>query len=155
MGFADDLDKLADDAVDDWPEFSRSGQLDAAIRDLYLRHLPLPPTWSVEECSDFVAEEADLAAQRLATCFDDAIDGVTDWFGRQYGYLPHSEDASAMIAASRRGSVDLVLDGLEYLKDELAHLAIHTAGRAAASMTGCSQGARRAHRARRPRRIGR
>jgi len=146
MSFAEDLEKLADDAVNDWPEFAWSGRLDLAIRDLYLNHLPFPPSWSTELRGDFVADEADMAGQRLTTCFDDAIDLVIDEFGRQNGHLPHPEDASEMIAASRRDSADLLWDGLAYLEDELATVAIHTTGRAPASMTGCSQRLRRGRR---------
>ncbi len=39
MTLNDDLEKLATEAVNDWPEISFSGQFNAAIRDLYRTHL--------------------------------------------------------------------------------------------------------------------
>ncbi|MGB5110933.1 MAG: transposase [Mycobacterium sp.] len=155
MSLDDDLENLATAAVSDWPEIAFSGRLDGAIRELYRMHLPFPPSWTPDECEEFIEEHADTDAQQLATQFDDAIDVVIDDFGRQNGHLPHHEDASEMIDASRRTMVYELLANIEYLKDELAQLTIHTAGRSPASMTGCSPAARRSHRTtiRRPRGI--
>lgn len=146
MSLDDDLEKFANAAVTDWPEISVSGRLDAAIRDLYRTHLPFPPYWTPDECDEFIEEHADMDAQRLATQFDDCIDTVVADFGRQNGSLPQREDASAMIAAARKEAVHELEASIYYLADDLAQTAIHTAGRAVASMTGCSPAARRSRR---------
>lgn len=153
MGLGDDLEKLATAAVGDWPEMGMSGQLDAAIRDLYRKYLPFPPSWTAGEREDFIEEWAETDAQQLATQFDDAIDTVTDDFGRQNGYLPNDGDASEMLSTARTTAIYELAASIEYLGDELAQLTIHTAGRSAASMTGCSAATRRSHRttSRRPR----
>lgn len=155
MGLDDDLKKLATAAVTGWPDIAFSGQLDAAIRDLYRTHLRFPPSWTPDECKEFIEEHADTEAQQLATQFDDTIDLVIDDFGRQNRDLPHHEDASKMIATARKTAVYQLPGSIEYLTDELVQLAIHTAGRTAGSMTGCSPAARRSHRKarRKPRRI--
>lgn len=138
MSLDDDLETLAKAAVTEWPEIAFSGQLDAAIRGLYRTHLRFPPSWTPDERDEFIEEHADTDAQQLATQFDDLCDGVIDGFGRQYGYLTHQEDASTMIDAARKDAVYQLQDSIDYLSDELATLAIHTAGRSVASMTGCS-----------------
>ncbi|MET4428631.1 transposase [Mycolicibacterium sp. 624] len=143
MSLDDDLEKLADAAVTDWPEIAFSGQLDAAIRDLYRSHLLFPQSWSQEECDEFVADNADQDATRLTSRFDDLIDIVTDRYGRQHGFLPHHDDAAAMIAAERKDAVYELEGNIEALSDELTKIATHTAGRAVASMTGCSPASRR------------
>jgi hypothetical protein len=143
MSLDHDLEKLANAAVTDWPEVSFSGQLDVAVRDLYRTHLPFPPSWTPDECDEFIDEHADMDAQQLATRFDDLIDTVIDDFGRQYGCLPHQEDALEMIAAARKDAVYALQANIDYLADDLAQLAVHIAGRAVASMTGCSPAARR------------
>lgn len=143
MSFDDDLERLANAAVTDWPEISFSGRLDAAIRDLYRTHLPFPPSWTPDECDDFIEVHADMDAQQLATQFDDLIDVVIDGFGRQYGYRPHQEDASTLIAEARKDAVYELQANIEYRSDDLAQMAIHTAGRTVASMTVCSPAARR------------
>ncbi|KKW65554.1 transposase [Mycolicibacterium elephantis] len=155
MGLDDDLDKLATAAVTGWPEIAFSGQLDAAIRDLYRTHLRFPPSWTPDECEEFIEEHAGTEAQQLATQFDDTIDVVIDDFGRQNGHLPHHEDASTMIAKARKDAVYELEASIECLAEDLAQMAIHAGGRTAASMTGCSPAARRSQRMarRRPRRI--
>lgn len=152
MSVDDDLENLATAAVSDWPEISRSGQLDAVIRDLYRSHLSFPQFWTPEEREEFIEEWADVDVQRLATQFDDAIDVAIDDFGRQNGYLPLEEDASAMIAEARKDAVYELEASIDHLADDLAQRAIHTAGRAVASMTGCSPATRRARRKSRRRR---
>lgn len=156
MSLNDDLEKLATEAVNDWPEISLSGRFNAAIRDLYRTHLSFPVSWTPDEREVFIEEHADTDATQLATQFDDAIDTVIDGFGLQYGYLPHHDDAAEMISAARTSAAYELLSSIEYLQDELAQLAIHTAGRSAASMTGCSPAAQRSHRrtTRRSRGIG-
>ncbi|MGB5796390.1 MAG: transposase [Mycolicibacter algericus] len=146
MSLDDDLEKLATAAISDWPEITLCGQLDAAIQGLYRTHLPFPPSWTPDEHEEFIKEHADTDAQQLATQFDDTIDTVVDDFGRQNGYLPQSEDASEVISAARKTMVYELLASIEHTKGELARLTIHTAGRSAASMTGCSPAARRSHR---------
>lgn len=156
MSLDDDLEKLATAVVSDWPEISFSGQLNAAIHDLYRTHLSFPVSWTPDKREEFIEEHADAETQKLAARFDDAVDSVIDGFGRQYGYLPHHEDAAEMISAARTSAVYELLSSIEYLQDELAQLAVHTAGRSPASMTGCSPAARRCHgrTTRRSRRIG-
>lgn len=152
MSLDDDLENLAT-AVSDWPEISRSSQLDAAIRDLYRTHLSFPPFWTPEAREEFIEEWADTDAQRLATQFDDAIDVVIDGFGRQNGYLPHPEDAAEMIDEARKEAVYDLDASIAHLAEDLAQKAIHTAGRTISSMTGCSPAARRSRsRSRRGRR---
>ena len=57
-GLDSDLEKLADAAVADWPDIAFSGQLDSAIGDLYrLPHLRFPPSWSQEECDEYIARK--------------------------------------------------------------------------------------------------
>jgi hypothetical protein len=87
-----------------------------------------------------------MDAQQLVSRFDDLIDVVIDGFGWQNGYLPHSEDALAMIAEARNDAVYELEASIEYLSDDLAQRAIHTAGRTVASMTGCSPAGRRSRR---------
>lgn len=146
MSLDNDLEKLATAVITDWPEIALSGRLDAAIRELYRVHLPFPPSWTPEECEEFVEEHADTEAQQLAIQFDDTIDLVIDDFGRQNGHLPHDEDASAMIVEARKDAVYELEASIEYLAEDLAERATHTAGRTVASMTGCSPAARRAYR---------
>lgn len=105
MGIEDDLAKLANAAVADWPEIAFSGELHAAIKSLYRTHLPFPPFWTTDECMEFIEQQADTDAQRLATQFDDAIEVAIDDFGRQNGYLPHHEDTSTMVDAARKDAV--------------------------------------------------
>lgn len=152
MSLDDDLENLATAAVSDWPEISWSGQLNAAIRDLYRTHLSFPPFWTPEERREFIEEWADTDAQQLATQFDDANHVVIDGFGRQNGFMPHPEDAAEMIAEARTEAVYDLEASIAYLADDLARRTIHTAGRTVSSMTGCSPAARRS-RGRRRRRI--
>lgn len=155
MSLDDDLEKLAASVVSDWPEITFSGQLDAAIQDLYRTHLQFPPSWTPDECEEFIEERADTDARQLTAQFDDVIDTAIDDFGRLNGYPPHHDDASESISAARKKAVYELQSCIGYLKDELAQLTIHTAVRSAASMTGCSPAARRSHRttSRRPRRM--
>ncbi|OBI43933.1 transposase [Mycobacterium kyorinense] len=146
MNLDNDLKRLATAAATNWPEIALSGRLDAAIRDLYRTHLPFPPSWTPDERDEFIEEHAEMDAQQLVSRFDDLIDVVIDGFGWQNGYLPHSEDASAMIAEARKDAVYELEASIEYLSDDLAQRAIHTAGRTAASMTGCSPAGRRSRR---------
>jgi hypothetical protein len=146
MSLDDDLANLATTAVSEWPEIAFSGRLDAAIRDLFRTHLPFPASWTPNECMEFIEEQADTDAQRLATQFDDAIDVAIDDFGRQNGYLPLEEGASAMIAEARKDAVYELEASIDHLADDLAQRAIHTAGRAVASMIGCSPATRRSRR---------
>lgn len=146
MSLDDDLENLATTAVSEWPEIALSGRLLAAIRDLFRTHLPFPASWTPDECMEFIEEQADTDAQRLATQFDDAIDVAIDDFGRQNGYSPLEEDASTMIAEARKDAVYELEASIEYLADDLAQTVTHTAGRTVASMTGRSPAARRPHR---------
>lgn len=146
MNLDDDLEQLADAAATDWPEFLFSGQFDAAIRGLYRTHLRFPPSWTPDERVEFIEEHADMDAQQLATQFDDLIDVVIDGFGQQYGYLPHSDDASAMIVEARKDAVFELRSSIDYVSDDLTQRAIHTAGRTVSSMTGCSPAGRRSRR---------
>lgn len=77
MSLDNDLEKLATAAVSDWPEIAMSGQLDAAIRDLYPEHLPFPPSWPPDEREEFIQEHADTGTQQLSSQFDDAIDSAS------------------------------------------------------------------------------
>lgn len=143
MNLDEDLERLADAAVTDWPETAFSGRLDAAIRDLYRTHLSFPPSWTPDDRDEFIAEHADMDAQQMISRFDDLIDVVIDGFSRQNGCLPHSEGASVMIAEARKDAVYELQASIEYLSDDLAQRALHTTGRTAASMTGCSPAGRR------------
>lgn len=149
MSLDDDLEKLANAAVSDWPEISFSGRLDAAIRDIYRTYLPFPTSWTPQECDEYVDENASMDATRLTSRFDDLCDIVIDRFGHQNGYLPHQEDASAMISAARKDAVYELEGSIEAMSDELTKMAVHTAGRAVASMTGCSPSARRSQKTKR------
>lgn len=146
MNLDDDLERLANAAATQWPEIALSGRLDAAIRDLYRTHLPLPPSWTSEERDEFIEEHADMDAQQLVSRFDDLIDVVTDGFGHQYGCQPNQDDASSMIAQAREDAVYELEASIDYLSDDLAQSAIHTGGRTVASMTGCSPAGRRSRR---------
>ena len=143
MSLEDDLKKLADVTVTDWPEFAFSGGFVSAIRDLYRSHLRFPPRWSQEECEEFIADNADLAASRLTTELDDLIDTVVDSYECQYGIRPHHEDAGEMMAAAGRSAICALEFDINDLGEELAGVATHSLGRAAASMTGCSPAGRR------------
>jgi hypothetical protein len=146
MSLDDDLQRLAKAAATNWPEIAFSGRLDAAIRDLYRSHLRFPPFWTQEECDEFVADNADTDASQLATQLDDLIDIATDRYEREHGIRPHDEDAEALIAAERKSAVCELEGNIDYLSDELAKMAVHTAGRTVASMTGCSPASRRSQR---------
>lgn len=120
MSLDDDLESLATAAVRDWPEISLSGQLDAALRDLYRTHLPFPESWTPDEREEFSEEWADTDIQQLVTQFDDAVDVVIDRFGRQNGYSPHPEDAAEMIDKARREAVYDLEASIAYLADKIA-----------------------------------
>lgn len=143
MNLEDDLKKLADAAVADWADSMFSGQFDSAIRDLYQSHLRFPPAWSQEDCDDFIAENADMAATRLTTELDDLIDTVVDGYERQHGTRPHNDEATDMIDAARRSAIYELKFDIEAISDQLARMATHSLGRAVASMTGCSPVGRR------------
>jgi hypothetical protein len=146
MNLDEHLERLADAAVTDWPEIAFSGRLDAAIRDLYRTHLPFPPSWTPAERDEFIEEHADVDVQQLVSRFDDLIDVVTDGSGRHYGYRPDQEATSTMIVEARKDAVYELQSSIEYLSDDLAQMALHTAGRTVASMTGCSPASRRSRR---------
>lgn len=137
------LEKLADAAVADWPEISASGQFEARIRDLYWTHLRFPPSWSQDECDEFITTNADMDAIRLTTKFDDLIDTVTERYERQHWTRPHHDDAGEMIDAERRAAIYELEFYVEALSDELARMTNHSLGRADASMTACSPAGRR------------
>lgn len=143
MNLDEDLERLADAAVTDWPEIAFSGRLDAAIRDLYRTHLAFLPSWTPDDRDEFIAEHADMDAQQMISRFDDLIDVVIDGFSRQNGCQPNQDDASSTIAQARKDAVYELETSIEYLSDDLAQRAIHTAGRTVASMTGCSPAGRR------------
>lgn len=143
MNLDDDLERLANVAATDWPEIALSGRLLAALRDLYRAHLQFPRSWSPDERDEFIEEHADMDAQQLVGRFDDLIDVVLDGFGHQYGYQPNQDDASSTIAQARKDAVYELEASIEYLSDDLAQRAIHTAGRTVASMTVCSPAGRR------------
>ncbi|AQA03910.1 transposase [Mycobacterium sp. MS1601] len=148
MSLDDDLENLATAAISDWPEIRHSGQLVAAIRDLYRTHLSFPQFWTPQEREEYIEEWADTDVQQLATQFDDVIDVVIDRFCRQNGYMPHQEDAAEMIDKARKAAVYDLECCVAYLAEDLAQKAIHTAGRTVSSMTGCSPAARRSRRKR-------
>jgi len=145
MSLDDDLESLAESVATDWPEIAFSGRFDAAIREIYRSHLPFPQFWTQEERDEFVSDNADMDATQLTTQLDDLSDIVIDRFGREHGFLPHHEDAAVMVAAERRVAVCELEDRIDCLTQELAEIAIHAPGRTVASMTGCSQAARRSH----------
>jgi hypothetical protein len=142
VSLEDDVKKLAE-TVGDWPDIQFSGDFDKAIRDLFRTHLRFPPSWSQEDCDEYIAENADMAATRLITTLDNVIDTVLDGYERQHGIRPHHDDASEMIEAKRRLSIYELECHIEDLAAELAGWAIHGLGRAVASMTGCSLAGRR------------
>lgn len=150
VSLEDDVKKLADETVEDWPDVQFSGDFDKAIRGLFRSHLRFPPSWSQEDCDEYIAENADVAATRLITALDDVIDTVVDGYERQHGIRPHRDDASEMIKAKRRSAIHELEWDIEDLAAELDGWAIHSLGRAVASMTGCSSASRR-HRRRRTR----
>jgi hypothetical protein len=145
MSLDSDLLKLADAAVADWPEIAFSGQLDVALRDLYRSHLRFPPSWSQEECDEFITSNADMDATRLTTKFDDLIDTVIDRYERQHWTRPHHDDAGEMMDAERRAAIYELESYIEALSADLSRMTTHSLGRAAAGMTGCSPGSRRSH----------
>ena len=120
MTLSAELEKLADAAVADWPEISFSGQFEAAIRDLYRTHLRFPPSWSQDECDEFITSNADMDASRLTTKFDDLIDTVIDRYERQHWTRPHHDDAAEMIHAERRAAIYELEFYVEAISDELA-----------------------------------
>lgn len=142
MSLEDDLEKLADATVADWPDIAFAGQFERAIGDLYRLHLQFPPAWSHEDCDDFIAENADMAAARLTIEPDDLIDNVVDGYERQHGIRPHNDDAADMIDTARRSAIYELEFDIEALSEELASMSIHSLGRAVASMTGCSPAGR-------------
>jgi hypothetical protein len=143
VSLEDDLEKLADAIGADWPDIAVAGQFDRAIGDLYRLHLRFPPAWSQEDCDDFIAENAEMAATRLTTDLDDLIDTVVDGYERHHGIRPHNDDARDMIDAARRSAIHELEFDIEALSDQLARMATHSLGRAVASMTGCSPAGRR------------
>lgn len=120
VSLEDDLEKLADATVADWPDIAFAGQFERAIGDLYRLHLRFPPAWSQEDCDDFIAENVDMAATRLTTELDDLIDTVVDGYERQHGIRPHNDDARDMIDAARRSAIYELNFDIEALSEELA-----------------------------------
>lgn len=129
MSLDEDLASFADAAVADWPEVFFSGEFDAGIRDLCRTHLPFPPSWTPEECDEFISEWADPLANQLSTKFDDLCDTVVERFVRSYGFLPDAEYVSEMLDRERRFAAAMDLDSMiDWLSDEIARLSIHPLG---------------------------
>jgi hypothetical protein len=121
MSLEEDLKNLADATLPDWGDITFSStRLDEAIRDLYRSHLRFPPSWSEEDCDEFVAENADMAATRLSTTLDDIIDRVIDGCERRPGIRPHHDDVSKMIEAAHRLAIDELEYDIDALQEELA-----------------------------------
>ena len=121
MSLEEDLKKLADATLPDWGDITFSStRLDEPIRDLCRSHVRFPPSWSEEDCDEFVAENADMAATRLTTTLDDIIDRVIDGCERRPGIRPHHDDASEMIEAAHRLAIDELEFDIDALQEELA-----------------------------------
>lgn len=145
MSLDNDLESLAESVATDWPEIASSGRFVAAISEIYRSHRPFPQFWTQEERDEFVSDNADMDAAQLTTQLDDLIDIVIDRLAREHGFLPHHEDAAALIAAEHRAVVCELEDRIDALAQELAETAIHAPGPTVPSMTGCSQATRRHH----------
>jgi hypothetical protein len=143
LSLENELEKLADAALADWPDMSFSGQFEASIRDLYRSHLRFPPFWSREECDEFITDNAHMDAIRLTTKFDDLIDTVIDGYEGQHWTRPHHDDAREMIDAERRAAIYELEFDIEALSGEIAKMATDNLGRGDASMSACSPAGRR------------
>lgn len=82
------FDAIVQAVIHDWPDYGWSGQLEAAIKQLYLSDLSYPATWSSERREEFAERHAGDDALLLTTSLDDLIDTVTDRYARDHGVLP-------------------------------------------------------------------
>lgn len=138
------FDAIVQAVIHDWPDYGWSGQLEAAIKQLYLSDLSYPATWSSERREEFAERHAGDDALLLTTSLDDLIDTVTDCYARDHGVLPHRDDATLLLEAARRDAIDeLELRFVADLPAEIAALTTHGSGRADGSLTACGPAQRR------------
>lgn len=145
------FDAIVQAVIHDWPACGWSGQLEAAIKQLYLSELVYPATWSSDRCEEFAESHAGDDAILLTSSLDDLIDAVTDRYVHDHGVLPHRDDLALLLSAARQD----VLDELELrfaadLPAEIAALTAHGVGRADGSLTACGPAQRRQGSALRP-----
>ena len=67
------FDAIVQAVIHDWPDYGWSGQLEAAIKQLYLSDLSYPATWSSERREEFAERHAGDDALLLTTSLDDLI----------------------------------------------------------------------------------
>ncbi|RIS40983.1 hypothetical protein D2E71_20485 [Mycobacteroides abscessus] len=108
-----EFEALVDEAVSSWgKEFGFYGytELEHAIMGLYRSRLEFPPTWTVDQCNEFIESRASRDADEIGTSFDDLVETETEslrWHCHLNGLgSPHSEDVSAQIDLARRSKID-------------------------------------------------
>lgn len=133
-----EFETFANTVITEWPDCAWSRQLEAAIEDLYRSQLQFPPSWTQDRREDFITSHADADAIELTATFDDLVDIVIDRYGREYGVLPHSEDAAELIDAERRAALSELEQRLRIdLPEDIAEATVHSLGRADGSMAAC------------------
>lgn len=107
-----EFEALVDEAVSSWgKEFGFYGytELEHAIIGLYRSRLEFPPTWTVDQCNEFIESRASRDADEIGTSFDDLADTVAEslrWHCHLHGHGLHSEDISAHVDWARRSKID-------------------------------------------------
>ncbi|SKE39733.1 Putative transposase [Mycobacteroides abscessus subsp. massiliense] len=107
-----EFEALVDEAVSSWgKEFGFYGytELEYAIMGLYRSRLEFPPTWTVDQCNEFIESRASRDADEIGASFDDLADTVAEslrWHCHLHGYGLHSEDISAHVDLARRSKID-------------------------------------------------
>jgi hypothetical protein len=158
MSSGPEFEKFAEEALTSWADDYGYAELEAGIEALLRARFAFPPAWPAHRCEAFITEQAYGAAVELGEVFDDVIDTVVDGYGRDYGCLPHCEDAAALITAARRAALDEFELRMRYdLPDDIAEASVADPGRGGSSMSACGAvprpptvfGGRRAQRARR------
>ncbi|MFL0289365.1 hypothetical protein ACJH6H_29540 [Mycobacterium sp. SMC-21] len=84
-------------------------ELEEAITALYRSRLEFPPTWTENQCNEFIENRASRDAGEIGTSFDDLADTETEslrWHCHLNGYGLHPEGISACVELARRSKID-------------------------------------------------
>ena len=121
---------FADKAVSSWGQPGGDYgylELEEAITALYRSRLGFPPTWTENQCNEFIEDRASRDADEIGTSFDDLVETETERL-RRHCHLtgvgsPHSEDISAQIDWARRFAIDdLMWRMVDEIPDEIGQI---------------------------------